>query len=134
MIKWSRKKLIEQGYTIENAKIVSADISTVDHACAYLQIVLEGDGWGTVYGGYCLGRAGSYLDFDEIECSSGKGFESILKIMWTIGVDSLRCLKGEYVRVATKGWGSSVKIIGHITKDQWFDYQSFFEEEKNNVN
>ena len=30
----------------------------------------------------------------------------------------------------TKGWGNSVKIIGHFIKDQWFDYLSFYEDKK----
>lgn len=35
-----------------------------------------------------------------------------------------------HVRVATKGLGHSVKIIGNFIKDEWFDYESFFEDEK----
>ena len=65
------------------------------------------------------------LKREEIE-GSKKGFEAILNIMWTLEADSLIGLKDKYVRVATKGWGDSVKIIGHITKDRWFDYGSFF--------
>ena len=35
-------------------------------------------------------------------------------------------LKGKYVRVAIKGWGHSVKIIGNILEDKWFDIETFF--------
>ena len=38
--------------------------------------------------------------------------------------------KGKYVRVATKGWGSTVKIIGNILEDKWFDYESFFDDKE----
>lgn len=51
--------------------------------------------------------------------------------MRVVGVDSLNDMKGKYVRVATKGWGDTVKIIGNITKDEWFDYGTFFKESEN---
>lgn len=131
MIKWTEEKLKEEGYEIKNACITSVDISTEVHCCATLKMTLEGDGWGVCYGGYNLGRAGTYIKREEIE-SSGECFESILQIMWTLGTDSLVELKGKYCRVATKGWGSSVKIIGNLIKDEWFDYGSFFEKEGEN--
>lgn len=126
MIDWTEEKLIEEGYKIENAKIVSVDLSTADYACADLRIVLEGNGWGTVFGGYKLAHAGTYINRGDI-IGNKKGFEAILNIMWTLESDSLVGLECQYIRVATKGWGNPIKIIGHITKDQWFDYGSFFE-------
>lgn len=130
MIEWNEEKLKEEGYEIKNALITSVDISTEAHCCAVLRMVLEGDGWGVSYGGYSLGRAGTYIKREEIE-SSGEGFKSILQIMWTLETDSLANLRGKYCRVATKGWGENVKIIGHLIKDRWFDYGSFFEKEVN---
>lgn len=123
---WTEENLIQNGYEIKNARITRVDISTRDYASAVLELTLDGDGWGVVYGGYKLATAGTCLRREEIE-SNGKGFESILNIMWVIGVDSFSELKGKYVRVATKGWGDSVKIIGNILKDEWFDYEKFFE-------
>lgn len=35
--------------------------------------------------------------------------------------------------MATKGWGSTVKIIGNILEDKWFDYESFFDDMKNDT-
>lgn len=128
MIDWTEEKLSKAGYHIKNAKIVSIDLSTADYCAADLRIVLDGSGWGVTYGGYKLAHAGTYIKFDEIE-GSKEGFEAILKIMWVLDSDSLKDLKGQYIRVATRGWGESVKIIGHITKDKWFDYGSFFEKE-----
>lgn len=40
----------------------------------------------------------------------------------------LEDMKGKYVRIADKGWGNSVKIIGNLISDKWFDYESFFSE------
>lgn len=45
-------------------------------------------------------------------------------------VSRLEDMKGKYVRVATKKWGDTVKIIGNIIKDRWFDYQSFYADKK----
>lgn len=127
MIDWSEEKLIEAGYQIKNAKIINIDLSTANYCAADLSITLEGNGWGVVMGGYKLANAGTYINFEEVK-GHKEGFEAILKIMWVLNNDSLFGLKGQYVRVATKGWGDTVKIIGHITKDQWFDYGSFFKE------
>lgn len=128
MIDWTEEKLIEAGYRIQNALITNVDLSTADYCAADLRIALDGNGWGVVMGGYKLAHAGTYIKFDEVE-GHKEGFEAILKIMWVLDSDSLFGLKGKYARVATKGWGDTVKIIGHITKDQWFDYGSFFKKE-----
>lgn len=128
MKKWTEKELIESGYTIQNAEITNVDLSTESYCCADLPIVLEGSGWGVVYGGYCLGKGGTSYKVDEIE-GSAQGMAAILTIMRVVGVDRLSDMKGKYVRVATKGWGDTVKIIGNIIKDEWFDYGTFFKKE-----
>lgn len=130
MKKWTERELIEAGYTIKNAKITKVDLSTENYyCCADLPITLDGDGWGVVYGGYVLGKGGTAYKIDEIE-GSEQGIKAILTIMYVVGVDSLNAMKGKYVRVATKGWGDSVKIIGNIIKDEWFDYGTFFEKKE----
>ena len=53
--------------------------------------------------------------------------------MDTVGVERLQDLKGEYVRVAIKRWGDSVKIIGNIIKDKWFDAETFFADKKESI-
>lgn len=128
MIEWTEEKLIEEGYLIRNAQIVKVDLSTENYCCLMMPIVLDGDGWGVCYGGYSLGKGGTAYGFKNIE-GSEQGMAAILSIMYVVGVDSFNTLKGKYVRVATKEWGDTVKIIGHITKDQWFDYGSFFTKE-----
>lgn len=129
MKKWTEKELIESGYTIQNAEITAVDLSTESYCCADLPITLNGNGWGVVYGGYVLGKGGTSYKIDEIE-GSAQGMAAILTIMRVVGVDRLNDMKGKYVRVATKGWGDTVKIIGNIIKDEWFDYGTFFEKEK----
>lgn len=86
-----------------------------------------GGGWGVVFGGYVLGHG--YLGSENFKGSKA-GLEAIMRIMDVVGVDDLIEMKGKHVRVATKGLGHSVKIIGNFIKDEWFDYESFFKDEK----
>jgi hypothetical protein len=131
MKKYTQEQLIEAGYTIENALIESVDLSMADHGSLTLAMTLKGSGWGVVYGGYCLGKG--YLGADDNFFSgSAAGMEYLIRIMDTVGVERFQQLKGKYVRVATKGWGSSVKIIGNILEDKWFDAETFFKDKKEN--
>lgn len=66
---WTKEELIKAGYKIENAKITNVDLSTETYCCADLPITLDSDGWGVVYGGYCLGKGGTAYDIDEIQGS-----------------------------------------------------------------
>ena len=131
MKKYNYDQLVASGYKIENALITSVDLSMADHGCFNLSMSLSGDGWGVVYGGYCLGKG--YLEAaDDFFEGSAAGMEYLMRIMDTVGVEKFQDLKGKYVRVATKGWGESVKIIGNVIKDQWFDAETFFIDKKEN--
>lgn len=135
MINWTIHKykdedqtsLIEAGYEIENAMIEDVDLSMADYGVFSLSLVLKGSGWGCVYGGYVIGSG--YLGADEFE-GSAKGMESIMRIMDVVGVSKFNDMKGRIVRVAVKGLGSSVKIIGNVLKDNWFDIDSFFKDKE----
>lgn len=129
MKKYDYDKLIAAGYTIENALVEKVDLSMADHGCLTLAMTLQGGGWGVVYGGYCLGKGYLGADDDFFD-GSAAGMEYLMRIMDTVGVERFQDLKGKYVRVATKGWGSQVKIIGNILKDKWFDAEEFFKEKK----
>lgn len=129
MYRYTAEELTAQGYKLENAQITDADLSMGDHGALTSTIVLDGGGWGVCYGGYCLGKG--YLGAkDDYFKGSAAGLKSIMMIMDTVGVEKFSELKGRYVRVATKGCGVSVKIIGNIIKDKWFDYESFFADER----
>lgn len=127
MKEWSEDELIAAGYEIRNAEIINVDLSTENYCCCDFPITLEGAGWGVVYGGYVLGKGGTAYNIDDIE-GSEMGMKAILTIMHVVGVDRLNDMKGKYVRVATHGWGDTVKIIGNVIKDEWFDYETFFKE------
>ena len=131
MKNYTYDKLTEAGYRIENALIANVDLSMADHGCFTLLMTLEGGGWGVVYGGYCLGKGCLGADDDFFD-GSAAGMEYLMRIMDTVGVERFQDLKGKYVRVAIKGWGSSVNIIGNIIKDKWFDAETFFTDKKEN--
>lgn len=124
MDKLNAEKLVLEGYKIQNAQIKSVDLSMEDHGVLTLYMTVEGDGWGCVYGGCCLGKG--YVGAKEFE-GYDKGLEYIMRIMDTVGVSKFESLKGKHVRVATKGLGASVKIIGNIIKENWFDPDALFE-------
>lgn len=131
MKKYTQEQLIEAGYKIENALIESIDLSMANHGCLTLRMDLKGCGWGVTYGAYCLGKGylGAEDDFFE---GSAAGMEYLIRIMDTVGVERFQDLKGKYVRVATKGLGCIVNIIGNIIKDKWFDAKTFFTDKKEN--
>ena len=131
MKKYTQEQLIEAGYKIENALITNVDLSMADHGCLTLVMTLEGVGWGVVYGGYCLGKGYLGADDDFFD-GSAAGMEYLIRIMDTVGVEKFQDLKGKYIRVATKGWGDPVKIIGNVIKDKWFDAETFFADKKEN--
>lgn len=128
MKKWTERELIKNKFTIWNGKITDVDLSMADHGCITLGLAISGYGCCVVYGGYCLGHG--YVGADEFD-STDKAMVYLMRIMDTIGVERFNDLKGKYVRVASEGWGSTVKIIGNIIDDNWFDAESFFEEAKN---
>lgn len=118
-------ELIEAGYRLENAKITSVDFFMEDHGVITLQMVLEGGGFGVVFGGVDLGYG--YLGAKAFSGSS-KAMPYIMRIMDVVGVSRFNAMKGQYVRIAHKGLGSPVKIIGNIIEDKWFDPDSLFNE------
>jgi hypothetical protein len=130
MVNWSETLLKEYGYQIGNSQIESADLSM--EICGSLDMTLYLSGQVNVcFGGYVLGKG--YLNApDDFWKGSAAGLEYIMRIMDVVGVESFQDLKGKYVRVAHKGLGSSVKIIGNITKEKWFDAESFFKDKKEN--
>ena len=123
MKEWNTDKLIEAGYKIENAKITSVDLSMEDHGVLCLSMGLDGESWGCVYGGYVLGKG--YVGAKEFS-GTEQGIESIMRIMDTVGVSRFNDMENKIIRVANKGWGSLIKIIGNVIEDKWFDAETFY--------
>ena len=112
----TEKFLIDNNYKIQNAKITSVDLSMKDRGCLTLQLVLEGSGWGCVYGNACLGNG-------FLGAKVFKGWEHcavyLMKLMDTVGVDTFNDMLNKYVRVAFDE-EDRVKIIGNLIEDKWF--------------
>lgn len=131
MIDWSESLLKESGYSIGNCLIESADLSMENCGCLDMTLSLSGQ-VNVCFGGYVLGKG--YLGAkDDFWKGSAAGLEYIMRVMDVVGVERFQDLKGKYVRVAHKGLGSSVRIIGNITKEKWFDAESFFKDKKENA-
>ena len=130
MKKWTEKLLEAEGYEIRNAQIKNVSLNMADHGVLTSDLTLDGHGWGVCYGGYVLGKG--YVGEKTFE-GYASGMEAIMRIMDTVGCDKYENMKGKYIRVATKGCGSTVKIIGNILEDKWFDYGSFFDDMKNDA-
>ena len=109
---------------IKNVKITNVSLTMADHGCLTFYLTLEGDGWGINYGGYCIGLG--FLGSDSFTAENGSGLVAIMRIMNTVGVERWEDLKGKYIRIVDEGWGSSVKKIGNIIEDKWFDIDEFF--------
>lgn len=66
-----------------------------------------------VYNKYLAKRIELYEEnkgaFSYVQCAND---------MNTVGVERFNDMQGKYVRVATKSWGDTVKIVGNIIKDQ----------------
>lgn len=106
---------------IVNAKIADTSLGE-DHGCLTAYLILEGDGWGCSYGGYCLDHWFS----EPGKYGSSDGYGAIIELMKTLEVDSWEQLKGRYVRVVNKGWGEGIDKIGHLMKDKWFSFKDYF--------
>lgn len=131
MIDWSESLLKESGYSIGNCLIESADLSMENCGCLDMTLSLSGQ-VNVCFGGYVFGKG--YLGAkDDFWKGSAAGLEYIMRVMDVVGVERFQDLKGKYVRVAHKGLGSSVRIIGNITKEKWFDAESFFKDKKENA-
>lgn len=68
------------------------------------------------------------FDFSEYDSSKEEKHQKVIKRNY-----NLTRIEANHIRVATKGWGSTVKIIGNILEDKWFDYESFFDDMKNDT-
>ena len=103
---------------ILNAQITNITLGYEDHD-------ILTDGTGCVFGGYAL---------DEYDKKTKKRYcpaysmELITRIMKVVGVSTWEDLKGKYIRVVSNGWGSTIKKIGNLMKNEWFDIDEFFKE------
>lgn len=99
---------------IENAKIKNAILGFEDHGILTLELPLEGDGWGTYFGGFRMDGA--------------NGMECVKDLLNTMKIGSLDALSNTYCRTISDGLGGRVRAIGHLIEDRWFSFEVFFRE------
>ncbi len=111
---------------IINAKIRYVSISMADHGVLTFNLGLDLGASFCCFGGYVIGHG--YLDAKEFDATD-KGLTAMMKIMDVVGVEKWEDLEGKYCRVKSDGWGSSIKIIGNIMDDKWFNIEEHFKGE-----
>lgn len=114
--------------TIRNAQITSVSLGYEDHGILTFGLGLNiAKGGCCVFGGYALDEYDKALDkrvcgADSLEC--------LTEIMKTVGVEKWENLKGKYIRVIDRGWGTTIDTIGNLMEDKWFNIKDFFEKRK----
>lgn len=101
---------------ILNAKITRTKLRFHGDIPTYY-VFVEGNGWGCGIGGYSL------VGFDT-DPPTYATVEALMKICDVVGVDNWEDLPGKYCRV--KMDCQTVKVIGNIIKDDWFDLKEFY--------
>lgn len=99
---------------VENAEIRDLSVG-FDHGCLTIWITLMGNGWGCGFGGYRMDPSPSQKpgDSKDVMAFWMKG------LCWVLEVDDFLKLQGKHCRaVLAEG---TVKKIGHLIKDRWFD-------------
>ncbi len=107
---------------IKNAVIEKAILSTGDHGMLSSWLMLDYGGCGQGFGGYALYLPKS-CKHHHLESVAGHW---IWRCMEIAGVDRWEDLQGKTIRV--KSDHSSIKAIGHILNDDWFDPRLEFAE------
>lgn len=106
---------------IFNARITHTKLGFEDHGCLTFILTIEGGGWGVNYGTYCLGhrcdKPGESKNMD--------GYGALIQLLNTLEVDNWEDLKGTYVRASFEH--NTMKSIGHLIKDKWFDYEEYYQ-------
>lgn len=106
---------------IINGKITDTKLGELC-GCLTAYLIIEGDGGGCNFGGYCLdhwfAEIGQHKSFD--------GYGAIIEIMKTVGVESWEKLKGADVRVEVEELSGKVIKIWHIKENKWFSFKDYF--------
>ena len=110
---------------IINAKIVSTSITMADHGVLTFFVNVETNAFNCGIGGYQngVGQLGA-----KTWKGNGSAIVAMMKIMDTVGVTRWEDLVGKYCRIDCTGvrGSASVKKIGNILEDKWFDLGEFF--------
>lgn len=110
---------------IVNAQIEETFLGREEHGILTCYLHLKGNGFGVGLGGRALD---GYDKSKKKRVATQEGFELIDRIMTVVGVKKWEDLVGKYVRIEMQGWGDKVTKIGNLIKDDWLDFEKFFDE------
>ncbi len=113
------KEYLDDGCTVKNAMIESADISTFDFPT--VSVTLKLPGGGVVFGGITFGAAATAADGEKYTKGWEHGMTAIFRIMQVAGVRDWDALLGRPVRAVMKG--NTIQAIGHFMDDIFLDYR-----------
>ena len=112
---------------IVNAQIDETFFGREEHGILTCYLYLKGNGFGVGLGGRVLD---GYDKSKKKRVATQEGFEFIDRIMTVVGVKKWEDLVGEYVRIEVPeaGFGSKITKVGNLIKDDWLDFEKFFDE------
>ena len=106
---------------VTNARIRSTMLGIEDHGIMTFFLNLEWSGAGQGFGGYALdGKSG--------EIGHAKSIICLRRILETVGVEKWEDLKGQLIRIKKDDEWGTIKTIGRILEDKWFDIDAFWKE------
>jgi len=105
----------------KNAKITSTMLGIEDHGIMSFMLYLD-------YG-VSVQKAGGYVLDTPIKnftrrIGTAEGMSLIMEIMKIVGVEKWEDLPGKHIRV--KAERNKVHAIGNYLKDEWLDFEQFF--------
>lgn len=103
-------------FEIRNAQIESTMLGYEDHGILTCMLHTRSAGCGQGFGGF---RLDMYDKKKKKAVGHAFGSAFIGAVLKTVGVEKWEDLNGKYIRVEASF--CSVRRIGHITEDMWFD-------------
>ena len=100
---------------IENAVIKSVWLEVNDYNCLTCEIEIEGEGWGALFGGFCLCNQSKLVEGKDY---TGFYVRRLIDVILG-GFGKFDSLVGQPCRVKTED--RKVVAIGHFYKDRWFE-------------
>lgn len=111
---------------IFNAKIVDTFLGIEDHGLLTFYLFCEFDNSRCAFGGCSFGAMREYVNYPFTS-------ELLMRVINTVGVSSWEELKGQLIRVRTKGLtgcSDGIDAIGNILTDDWFCIKDFYKEKE----
>lgn len=110
---------------IRNARIRSTELGLIANGMMSCFLHLEWPGGGVGFGGTRMDTWDKTID-DSV--GTQYGCDLIIHILKVVGVEKWEDLPGKHVRLEDRGLGRTVRKIGHLLEDKWFDIEEFSEE------